>query len=664
MCGICGIVTHNNSGISIKRMIHSLSHRGPDDWGIYTSSDSKVNLGHTRLSIIDLSYAGHQPMSNEDETIWITYNGEVYNFPDLKSQLEKRGHRFKSNTDTEVIVHLYEDYGEACVDKLNGMFAFAIWDSNQERLLLARDRLGIKPLYYCQRNGEFVFGSEIKAILKSGVCSSEINWQGVYDYFSFLYVPYPQTIFEGIYQLPPGCILKFSPKTGKVEVEKYWTIGVEGWKNGRIEGKKSYEEYKIRLRELLTDSVKKRLISDVPLGAFLSGGIDSTIVTGLMAQNSNKQVKTYTVLFTGEGVDFFNEKEYADTVKDYFGTEHHEITIDISNPQELYDLVTCFDQPFGNPTFYLSYLISKYTREHVTVALSGAGGDELFAGYPRYRAIKFSKLLSKIPMGILKGTGKLLNFVPDNFNKPTLRRLKLLFEGLDKDFAKQYLKWTYYFDDEGKNRLFAPEFFHRLGNAASNAHDAHEDTHKTPTRGYTTPTHSALPSERIIRNYLDEFPNAELYDRVQYVDLNSFLVDNILEYTDKTSMAVALEVRVPFLDYRIVEESFRIPFEYKLKNGVSKYILKDTFKDLIPPKNLHGKKRGFCPPLALWMRESLDGYFDSYLSRDYVTKEKIFNWDYIQLLREQHKRGKRDNSMELFGIIMFDVWYRKYVLNR
>jgi asparagine synthase (glutamine-hydrolysing) len=278
-------------------MVTSLRHRGPDDLGIYTSPDAKVNLGHTRLSIIDLSDAGHQPMSNEDETIWITYNGEVYNFPDLKSQLEKKGHRFKSNTDTEVIIHLYEDYGEACVDKLNGMFAFAIWDSNQEKLLLVRDRLGIKPLYYCHRNGEFAFGSEIKAILKSGVCPGKINWQSLYDYFSFLYVPYPQTIFEGIYQLPPGCILKFTPKTGKVEVEKYWTVceasaalGMEGWKNGRAEGKKSYDDHKTRLRELLTDSVKKRLISDVPLGVFLSGGIDSTIITGLMAQNSNEQV--------------------------------------------------------------------------------------------------------------------------------------------------------------------------------------------------------------------------------------------------------------------------------------------------------------------------------------------------------------------------------------
>lgn len=643
MCGICGIVNHNNQ--VIERMFSCLTHRGPDDWGIYMSKDAKVSLGHTRLSIMDLSDAGHQPMSNEDETIWIVYNGEVYNFPELKVQQEKKGHVFKSNTDTEVIVHLCEDYGEACVNKLNGMFAFAIWDENENKLLLARDRLGIKPLYYCYRNGQFVFGSEIKAILESGICPRDISWQAVYDYFSFLYVPHPQTIFEGIYQLPPGCLLTFSPKIGKIEIKRYWTIGMEENLTSRRMGEKNgYAESKTRLRELLTDSVKRRLISDVPLGVFLSGGIDSTILTGLMAENSSERIKTFTVLFTGEGVDFFNEKEYADAVKNVFDTEHHEITIDISNPQELYDLVTCFDQPFGNPTFYLSYLISKYTREYVTVALSGAGGDELFAGYPRYRAIRYASFLNKIPKGIFKGVGKLLDFVPDNFNKPTLRRLKLLFEGIDKDFAKQYLKWTYYFNDDSKNLLFAPDFWRRDKLAATSA--------------------NILPSQRIIAAYLNEFVSSTLCDSIQYVDINSFLVDNILEYTDKTSMAVALEVRVPFLDHRVVEESFRIPFEYKLRNGASKYILKDTFKGLIPPKNLRGRKRGFCPPLALWMRKGLDSYFDSHLSRDYVKKEGIFKWDYIQFLREQHKRGKRDNSMELFGIIMFDVWYQRYFLNR
>lgn len=641
MCGICGILNCNNSQI-VKRMIRCLTHRGPDNQGVYVSEEARVGLGHTRLSIIDLSDIGNQPMSNEDGTVWIVYNGEVYNYRELKEQLEKKGHVFKSNTDTEVVIHLYEDYGESCVDRLNGMFAFAIWDRNQSKLLLARDRLGIKPLYYyCHRNMQFAFGSEIKAILESGICPVEINWQAVYDYFSFLYVPNPQTIFKGICQLPPGCTLTFLPQIGKIEIKRYWTMRMEGsLTDGRTRKKNDYIETKIRLRELLTDSVKKRLISDVPLGVFLSGGIDSTILTGLMAENSHERIKTFTVLFKGEGVSFFNEKEYADSVKDAFDTEHHEITIDISDPQELYDLVSCFDQPFGNPTFYLSYLISKYTREHVTVALSGAGGDELFAGYPRYKAIRYTNFLRSMPKWFHKSVGNLLDILSDDFSKSTLRRLKLLFAGVDRDFAKQYLNWTYYFNDDDKASLFAADFLRRNSD-------------------------SILPSRRIIAEYLKEFTGfGTLCDSVQYVDINSFLVDNILEYTDKTSMAVSLEVRVPFLDHRVVEESFRIPFEYKLRNGVSKYILRDAFKDLIPAKNLSGRKRGFCPPIALWMRRNLDSYFDSHLSRDYVGKEGIFNWNYIQFLREQHRRGKRDNSMKLFGIIMFDVYYRKYITGR
>lgn len=636
MCGICGIITYKDA--PIEQMLRSVRHRGPDDWGVYTSPDTKVSMGHARLSIIDLSDAGHQPMSNEDQTIWITYNGEVYNFPELKERLEEKGHVFKSNTDTEVIVHLYEDYGKACVSKLNGMFAFAIWDENKSELLLVRDRLGIKPMYYCHQNGQFAFGSEIKAILESGICPVEINKQAVYDYFSFLYVPHPQTIFQGIYQLPPGCLLAFSPQIGRIEIERYWTIpDIQQQLLQNPASRNDYIETRTRLRELLTDSVKKRMISDVPLGIFLSGGIDSTILTGLMAENSSEKMKTFTILFTGEGVDFFNEKEYANAVKDAFDTEHCEITVDISDPQELYDLVACFDQPFGNPTFYLSFLISKYTRQYVTVAICGVGGDELFAGYPRYRAVKYASFLNSMPQGALKGIGKLLSFVPDDFSKPTLRRLRLLFEGIDKDFAKQYLKWTYYFDDQAKDSLFAADFRRN--------------------------SDSILPSQRVIAKYLSEFAGSgDLYDSIQYVDINSFLVDNLLEYTDKTSMAVGLEVRVPFLDHRVVEESFQIPFKFKLKGGASKYILKDAFKDLIPAKNLAGKKRGFCPPLAFWMREKLDGYFDSHMPEDYVKKEGIFNWDYIQFLRKQHKSGKRDNSMGLFGIIMFDVWYRKYFL--
>lgn len=633
----------------IQRMVGTMTHRGPDDLGIQRFDPSpnttrSVYLGHTRLSIIDLSPAGHQPMPNEDGTIWIVFNGEIYNFQELRQELESR-HRFRSNTDTEVILHLYEEVGPDVVRYLNGMFAFAIYDQranlqhstfNSPTLFLARDHLGIKPLYYLHKHGRFAFASEIKALLAIGLCDRDINWQAVWDYFTFLYVPHPQTIFRDIYQLPPGCWLRYDVEKDKLSIESYWAPVAEA--NGEQEkevGPLSAEAWSEQLEALLVDAVRRQMISDVPLGAFLSGGIDSSILVGLMAQHSREQVKTFTVLFTGRGMDFYNEKDTADAVVHRWDTEHHEITVDISHSEEMLDLVRCFDQPFGNPTFYLSYLISKATREHVTVALSGAGGDELFAGYPRYRAVCYGQFVRRIPL-LPRIARMALRFVPDDFTQPTLRRARLFFDGLDGDFARQYTRWVYYLDEDSKRALLQPGLF--------------------------TGSQSSL---RIIRTYLDQANNSPIpnfMNRVQYVDLKTFLVDNILEYTDRTSMAVSLEVRVPFLDYRLVELSQSMPYHYKLRNGISKAILRETFQDLIPPENLRAPKKGFCPPLALWMRDTLDRYFDEHMTPAYLRREGIFNWEAIQQLRAEHRTGRRDNSMELFGVIMFDVWYRRYIL--
>lgn len=620
MCGIIG-------GFPLPaqyEMVDAVKHRGPDQQSAVRFSDGMF-LGHTRLQIIDLTDAGTQPMANEDQTIWVVFNGEIYNFQELRRTLEAKGHHFRSQTDTEVIVHLYEEVGDLCVTQLNGMFAFAVYDPKRERLLLARDRLGIKPLYYAYQNGTLVFGSEIKSILKSGVVTPHLNPQAMYDYFSYLYIPNPRTIYQEIHQVPPGYCLIFDLHTRSLKLERYWNPDLRA-------GALGYEDIKRSLYDLLEDSVKRQMISDVPLGAFLSGGIDSTVLVGLMAKNSPRPVQTFTVVFEGEGIQPYDEREAAGRVSAHFGADHHELLVDVSGVDDLFQLMDHFDQPFANPTFYLSYLISKQTRQHVTVALSGAGGDELFGGYPRYRILPYARLLQWTPRRFGRWAQNLLKFIPENYDQPLIRRAKLLARGLGQALPEQYLRWTYYFSDEEKQALL------RQGGASS-------------------------PSVRIIEDYLAEsgsLANGDLHSRIQFLDLKTFLPDNILEYTDRTSMAVALEVRVPYLDHRIIDLSFQIPFEYKIRRGTAKYILKETFHDLIPPSIRNAPKRGFCPPLAYWMRKHLDHYFDEFMPQSYTDRAGIFNWQYIQSLRQEHRDRRRDNSMELFGIIMFDVWYRKY----
>jgi asparagine synthase (glutamine-hydrolysing) len=628
MCGIAGIVNSSDAK-TIERMTDVQSHRGPDDRGVQYFPEENVALGHRRLSIIDLSPAGHQPMSNDDQTVWITFNGEIYNFIELRKELSELGHRFKSKSDTEVIIRLYEQYGVECVKQLNGIFAFAILDRRRHKLLLARDHCGIKPLYYCQRNNQFVFASEIKGILASGTYSPELNRQGLYDYLTYLYVPCPETMFRGIYQLPPAHTLELDLDTGDRNLNRFWTIKPTT-SNGHE--KPDYIETSHELRELLTDATRRQMISDVPLGVFLSGGVDSPILTGLMAAASSKPVKTFTVLFAGEHVEQFNEQDEARAVSDKFATEHYETVVDISQPLDMLQLVNNFDQPFGNPTFYLMYLISKAARDQATVALSGAGGDELFAGYPRYRAMGLSRWFHVVPQPLLVGASNALGMFSDDFRSPKLRQARQFVAGLDSDFAREFVNWTYFLKSSEKQSLLAK---------ANN--------------GF-------VESERIVKRFLEESGVEEFGNKVLHADVQTFLPDNILEYTDKMSMAVSLEVRVPFLDYRVVEQSLNSPFRYKLNSGKTKLILKDAFADLLPDANRRAPKRGFNFPLAVWMRDTFDTYFDDRMNESAVKAQGIFNWDYIQVLRKQHRAGKSDNSYPLFSLIMFDVWYRKYML--
>lgn len=630
MCGILGITNYSLSSGKLNDIVDILQHRGPDDNGS-VFLDNLVFLGHRRLSIIDLTPAGKQPMSNENGDIWLTYNGEVYNFLRLRQDLEAHGHKFKSRTDAEVILHLYEEKGKECVKDLNGMFSFAIYDKKKEEIFLARDRLGIKPLYYAFLNNIFIFASEIKVILSAGIIPKEINWQAIYDYFSFLYVPCPETAFQDIYQLPPSHYLIFDLKKQKFDLTCYWKPW--NYQTQRKDEVDSYQGLKQELRFLLEDAVKHQLISDVPLGIFLSGGIDSSIIAAIAAKNYPGKLKTFTVVFEGEGIKPHDDRQYAKRMSEALGAQHSEIGVSVSRSEEVFDLIKFFDQPFGNPTFYLSYLISKVTREFVKVAISGAGGDELFGGYPRYQALRYARALSLIPRMMNQPLLNLAGLMKENPDNLFPRRMKLFLRGVGEELAEQYLRWTYYFSDIEKEKLLAPLL------------------KKAP---------AVRMSVEIIKDYLGEAPNPDTLWRMQYVDLKTFLLDNVLEYTDKMSMSVGLEARVPFLDHRLVELSFKVPGEFKIKGKETKFILRDAFSHLLPKEILQAPKRGFCAPISIWMEKHFDFYFDKVLTKDYAEKQAVFNWDYIQRLRREHKLKKKDNAMELFGIMMFDIWHKKY----
>jgi asparagine synthase (glutamine-hydrolysing) len=629
MCGIIGVAGINESHPA-QAACRTLMHRGPDDGDVRFFSEASLALGHRRLSIIDLSPLGRQPMANEEQTVWISFNGEIYNFAELKKQLDSSRHTFASETDTEVILHLYEERGTEAFRLLNGMFAFALYDARIARLFLVRDHAGIKPLYYAQIGDKLVFGSEIKSILASGLYTPEINWQSVHDFFTYLYIPSPGTMFRGIWQLPAAHWMEYDLKARRIaSINSYWNVAAWGTEKPT---ETDEAQLQVKLRARMSETIRQQMVSDVPLGAFLSGGVDSNVIVGLMAEHSSRPVKTFTVLFEGPEMDYYDERTDARRIARKFGTEHYELPIDLSEPEEMLDLVEYFDQPFGNTTFYITQLLSKLTRQHVTVALSGAGGDELFGGYPRYQAVQAARYLRYVPRLAARAAYGAISQLNDTYADRRLHRVRALLDGLDSDPAQQYMKWVYFLNEERKAQLLVQR------------------------------NEGLLSSHRILQEHLNEIPESwDQGNQFSYLDVRTFLADNLLEYSDKMSMAESLELRVPYLDPRLIELAFRIPFSMKLRRGESKSILRRTFADLIPEENRRMPKKGFNVPLGMWMRTRLDRFFDERLPRDYVEREGIFNHDYIRQLREEHCQGKRDNSYELFAILIFDTWYRKYI---
>jgi len=600
----------------VRRMCDVITHRGPDDYGAYVNGPA--GLGMRRLSIIDLA-TGHQPIANEDETIWIVYNGEVYNFIELRDELRGRGHVFRTNTDTEAIVHLYEEFGSDCVKRLRGMFAFAIYDSRNRSLLLARDRLGKKPLHYALDGDWLIFGSEIKSLLEAAPGLAEGNREGILNYFYFGYIPDPQSAFRNIHKLPPGHLLEY--RNGRVEVKQYWDIPAYGTRES-ISKEECLEELERRLGE----AVRMRLVSDVPLGAMLSGGVDSSIVVGLMAKATSRPVKTFTIGFDHNE---FDETHYARQVANRFATEHHELILKPDVVGTLEKLTPGLEEPFADSSILPTYYVSRLAREHVTVALSGDGGDELFAGYDRYtRLLRRSQHVPQW-LGHLYRE-QVFHLTPSFYGRRFLFNISLPLRDRYIDSVSHFPAW-------GREReLFSHDFL------------SWSDSVESPLN--------------LFRRYFDEAPAKDFVSRLLYLDTKTYLPFDILTKVDRMSMATSLEVRVPMLDHIFLEWVTSLPVSLKLRNMSGKYILKKLAERIgVPSEVLHRPKRGFAMPLVHWMRQELKRDLVEILLEPRTLERGYYSRTALRRLVEEHTSGRRDRSHELWLLLMLELWHRNFL---
>lgn len=613
-------------------MTDALAHRGPDDAGRYFSAG--VALGHRRLSIIDLA-GGHQPLSNEDGSLWIAFNGEIYNYRELQPVLEAQGHKFHTASDTETIVHLYEERGPDCVRQLRGMFAFAIWDERNRQLFLARDRLGKKPLIYRREPYRLLFASELKAILQVPGMPRDIDPVALADYLALQYVPYPKSILKGYSQLPPAHWGLYSANTGDLKIERYWSPPYEDqplWPD-ESPPPKTDDEWRTRLRETLTEAVRLRLRSDVPLGAFLSGGIDSTIITGLMQRQSSRPIQTFSIGFP---VRQFDERAFAREAAQKLGTEHHELVVDPSAAQLLPKLIWHYDQPFADSSAIPTMYLSEFTRKHVTVALTGDGGDELFSGYDRYQAVRLASRLDRLPRWLKAAVGHpLWQRIPASVEQKSFRRrLKRFLAVLGQSSERRYLNWVSIFDDARRNDLLSPEFQRQLGD-----HDA---------------------AEFILSAYA-RHPGTDIVRRTTAVDVETYLPCDILVKVDIASMAYGLECRSPFLDHHVAELAARMPQRLKMESSQGKLILRDVFADLLPESITARPKMGFGVPLDHWFRNELrELVSDTLLSRRSLDRG-YFKPEAVRRLVEEHVSGTWDHASRLWCLLVLELWQRRWI---
>ena len=628
MCGICGIVKREGDKSAIEGRIRQMSdqirHRGPDDSGAYIwGDDTIVGLGHRRLSIIDLSAAGHQPMSNEDGTIWIVLNGEIYNYITLKDELSDRGHVFKSKSDTEVILHSYEEFGKNCVKHFRGMFAFALWDQRMQVLLLARDRVGKKPLLYYYSGGVFCFASEFSAMLASGLINKEVNSEAIHYYLTLGYVPAPMTVYNGVFKLPPAHLLILGK--GKLEIEQYWRL------NYAEKIDISEEEAASEVLRLLKEAVRIRLHSDVPLGAFLSGGVDSSAVVAVMSQFCDKKVKTFSMGFEDGG---YNELQFARIIANRFNTDHNELIVKPEAVKILPTLVERYGEPFADSSCIPTYYVAQETKRFVTVALNGDGGDELFAGYERYQAMLGAEFYQRLPAMLKRIIGDFAGILPDSIEqKNKFRRIRRFFEGAALPESSRYLKWVGIFDERLRRDTYSEHF----KEVASNADIL-----------------------RLIGWVSISQEKLSLVDRLLYMDTTTYLPGDLLVKVDIASMANSLEARSPFLDHELMEFVARLPSRYKLKCKTRKYILKKAIKDLVPASNIHRKKMGFGIPVGKWFRNELKSFLCSTLLSEHFFSRGYFKPEAIRYMVSRHIEEKADYSFQLWTILMLELWHRRF----
>ncbi|MFW6128966.1 MAG: asparagine synthase (glutamine-hydrolyzing) [Candidatus Aminicenantaceae bacterium] len=631
MCGICGIVKTDSgkpfSSSLISSMCQTIIHRGPDDQGIYT--DQNACLGVRRLSIIDV-IGGHQPLSNENKSVWIAYNGEVYNFPSLRKELIKRGHTFRTKTDTETIIHGYEEWGENIVNKLQGMYAFSIWDKKNKKMLLVRDRIGIKPLYYTVLEDQtLVFGSELKTILAHPDVKRSLQPQALDLFLTLEYIPAPYSAFKNIFKLPAGHSLIY--KNGQIKIKKYWDIQNQAFQS-EMKGK-SLSFFMDRLYELLKNSVKMRLISDVPLGAFLSGGIDSSSIVGLMHQSGVSSIKTFSIGFEDSS---YNELSHAWRIVRQFQTNHEEFIIKPDALELSEKLIHHLDEPFGDFSIFPTYLVSKMARNHVKAILSGDGGDELFGGYEHYQAQKISKIPFSVPLG--KSFSKLLKkFPPSSKKKGLWNIIRRYCQGLEISPELNHFRWMMFLSQESKKQLYTQDLF-----AAINGNNE---------------IHTKKPLQ-------DIFSRLEQFDPVNrelYLDMKTYLVDNILVKVDRMSMAASLETRVPLIDHKIAEFLFSLPGHFKIKGFQTKWLFKKTMERLLPPENIYRKKEGFSIPIKHWLRTDLKDFMLDHLNEKRISEDGLFNYNYIKKMIDLHLEGKQNYSHQLWALLVFEIWKKQYL---
>lgn len=625
MCGICGIFNFGSEEAvdisTLKRMCTVMSHRGPDDEGFFV--ERNIGLGMRRLSIIDLS-TGHQPISNEDGTIWIVFNGEIYNHLIIRKELESKGHKFSTKTDTETIVHAYEEYGENCVDELRGMFAFAIWDNAKKKLFLARDRVGIKPLYYYIDDKRLIFGSELKVILEHPGIPKDLDFGALDNFLTFEYIPAPLTIFKNVKKLSQAHTL--SIENNRVSINEYWKLHFR-------EVKRSEEEICEELYEILKEAVKMRLMSDVPLGAFLSGGIDSSTVVGLMSEVMDKPVKTFSIGFDDPS---YNELKYARIVAKHFGTDHTELVIKPDIADWVDKLIKYLDEPFGDFSIFPTFLVSELTRKHVTVSLSGDGGDELFAGYEHYVANRIDSYYRKLPTIFRE---KLIPYVvskvpPSSQKKGLVNKVKRFVEGTLHPCSLRHFRWAKFFSEEEKAVLYSEGVKRDLEDV---------DTY--------------LPFTK----YLSESNGADYLDQELFADIKTYLCDDILVKVDRMSMANSLEARVPFLDHKFVEFVATIPSRMKLNGFKSKYILRKAMERILPKEILYRNKQGFSIPIKNWLKDELKPLMEDMLSPKRIRREGLFNPEYIDRLKAEHLSGVANHSHRLWSLMVFEIWQDLYL---